>query len=147
MSIPAQQEQTRGERLVQMTVEVFRKMTPPNPPRKGKRLDTRWGVFGILAAQYFAPLLRGDPFPNSLREAWGSMDDAILFFVYGRVDGPAKSNSATYRFAGGEPEPAANSTLSDWQRKGLEQLAEMFNMEQKHAIRTRRATGRKMYAS
>ena len=120
-----------GEHLVQMATEVFRKTMPPNPPRKGKRLDSRWEVFGILAAQYFAPFLRNEPFPTSLREAWESMDDSILFFVYGRVDGLNDIELAKYRFAGNEPEPAANSTLSDWHRKGIEQLAEMVNMEQK----------------
>lgn len=120
-----------GEHLVRMTAGIFRKMMPPNPPRKGKRLDSRWEVFGILAAQYFAPLLRNEPFPTSLREAWESMDDSILFFVYGRVDGLDDIELAKYRFAGNEPEPAANSTLSDWHRKGIEQLAEMVNMEQK----------------
>jgi hypothetical protein len=106
-------------------------MMPLQPPRKGKRLDTHWGVFGILSAQYFAPLLRGNPFPSSLREAWGSMDDSILFFVYGSIDGLNEMEITKYCFAGNEPEPAANSTLSDWHRKGIEQLAEMVNMEQK----------------
>jgi len=120
-----------GEQLVQVVTDVFRKMMPPNPPRKGKRLDTRWGVFGILAAQYFAPFLRGEPFPSSLRDAWESLDNSILFFVYGRIDGLTDLERATYRFTGNEPQPSANSTLSDWQRKGIEQLAEMVNMEQK----------------
>ncbi|MBK8418005.1 DUF4012 domain-containing protein [Candidatus Villigracilis saccharophilus] len=120
-----------GEQLVQMVTDVFRKMMPPNPPRKGKRLDTRWGVFGILAAQYFAPFLRGESFPSSLRDAWESLDNSILFFVYGRIDGLTDLERATYRFTGNESQPSANSTLSDWQRKGIEQLAEMVNMEQK----------------
>ncbi len=120
-----------GEGLVQMVTETFRKMIPPNPPRQGKRLDTRWGVFGILAAQYFAPLLRGTLFPSSLRAAWDSLDDSVLYFVYGHTDGLNEPELAVYRFAGNEPEPVANSTLSDWQRKGLEQLADMVNQEQK----------------
>jgi hypothetical protein len=120
-----------GEHLVQMVTEIFRKMMPLKPPRKGKRMDTRWGVFGILSAQYFAPLLRGDPFPSSLREAWGNMDDAILFFVYGHTDGLNEIELTKYRFAGNEPEPAPNSTLSDWHRKGITQLAELVNIEQK----------------
>ena len=124
-------EKSSGEQLVQMVTGAFRKMLPLNPPRKGIRLDTRWGVFGILAAQYFAPLLRGDPFPSSLREAWDSLDASILFFVYGRVDGLTETELAKYRFAGNEPGPTANSTLSDWHRKGLEQLAEMVLLEQK----------------
>ncbi|MDO8754567.1 MAG: hypothetical protein Q7J80_11785, partial [Anaerolineales bacterium] len=120
-----------GERLVEMTMDAFRKMLPPAPPRIGKRLDTRWGAFGILAAQYFAPLALGEPFPSSLREAWNRMDRSILFFVYGRLDGLSEKEIAKYRFAGNELEPAPNSTLSDWHRMGLEQLAEMVKLEQK----------------
>lgn len=120
-----------GEELVNLVTGTFRKMRPANPPRKGKRMDTRWGVFGILAAQYFSPLLNNEPFPSSLRDAWGGIDDSILFFVFGRVDGLSEVDRAKYRFAGNEPEPAANSTLSDWQRKGLVQLAELVDMEQK----------------
>ncbi|MCJ7432322.1 MAG: DUF4012 domain-containing protein [Anaerolineales bacterium] len=110
---------------------AFRKMIPPGPPRAGKRMDTRWGTFGILAAQYFAPLALGIPFPTSLREAWESMDRSILFFACGRVDGLSEVEIARYRFAGNELEPAPNSTLSDWHRKGLEQLTEMTALELK----------------
>ncbi len=120
-----------GEGLVEMTTAAFRRMTPPGPPRDGKRLDTRWGAFGILAAQYFAPLALGEPFPSSLREAWNGLDRAILFFVYGRLDGLSEEEIAKYRFAGNEIEPAPNSTLSDWHRKGLEQLANLAELEQK----------------
>ena len=83
----------------------------------------------MLAAQYFAPLLRATPFPSSMREAWESIDNSILFFVYGHVDGLTELERATYRFAGNEPEPSANSTLSDWQRKGIQQLAELIISE------------------
>jgi hypothetical protein len=120
-----------GEYLVEMVTATFRKMVPPNPPRKGKRMDTRWGVFGILAAQYFAPLILNEPFPSSLRDAWEKLDDSILFFVYGHTDGLEENDVARYRFARNEPEPSANSTLSDWHRKGIEQLAEMVDVEQK----------------
>ncbi len=118
-----------GERLVKNVTAIFRKMLPPGPPHAGKRLDTRWGAFGILASKYFAPLLRGTPFPSSLREAWETMDASILFFVYGRVDGLSEAERALYCFAGNELEPAPNSTLSDWHRKGIGQLAEMVSTE------------------
>lgn len=120
-----------GERLVEMTTAAFRRMTPPGPPRYGKRLDTRWGAFGILAAQYFAPLELGEPFPSSLREAWNGLDRAILYFVYGRLEGMSEDETARYRLAGNEIEPAPNSTLSDWHRKGLEELADLVEHEQK----------------
>jgi hypothetical protein len=121
-----------GERLVKQVTAIFRKMRPSGPPHVRKRLDTHWGVFGILASKYFAPLLLGTPFPSSLREAWETMDDSILFFVYGNADGLSKTERALYSFAGNEPEPAPNSTLSDWHKKGISQLAEMMKMEQNH---------------
>lgn len=120
-----------GRDLAELIIGVFRNMMPPGPPRAGKRLDTRWGVFGILAAQYFAPVLLATPSPSSLREAWESIDRSILFFVYGRVDNLTESEGSLYRFTANEPEPAPNSTLSDWHRKGIEQLAEMVEMENK----------------
>lgn len=119
-----------GEALIQRVTEVFRKMIPPTPPRSGKRLDTRWGAFGLLAARYFAPLLRGMSFPSSLQEAWEGSGEAILWFVYGRVEGLTGEERNPYRLAGDELGPAPNSTLSDWHRKGLKQLAELVNSEQ-----------------
>lgn len=128
-SLPISGGENAGVQLNRLVIEVFRKMIPAGPPRAGKRMDTRWGVFGILAAQYFAPALLGKPSPASLREAWESIDNSILFFVYGRVDGLSEEQQARYRFAGNELEPAPNSTLSDWHRKGLEQLAELTVLE------------------
>jgi hypothetical protein len=132
-SLPVSNGEKAGAQLNRLVVDVFRKMIPSGPPRAGKRMDTRWGVFGILAAQYFAPALLGKPSPSSLREAWESIDASILFFVYGRVDGISEDEQARYRFAGNEFEPAPNSTLSDWHRKGLEQLAELTALEIKKA--------------
>ena len=122
-------EKAPGARLVELVTCVFRKTIPPGPPRAGKRLDTRWGAFGILAAQHFAPLLYGTPIPGSQREAWASLDRSILFFVYGRAEGLSPDELARYRFAEDESEPAPNSTLSDWHRKGMEQLSEAFLLE------------------
>ncbi len=125
----AEKSQTQGMRLVDVVTGIFRKMIPPGPPKSGKRLDTRWGSFGILAAQYFAPYLMGKPFPTSLREAWESIDPSILYFVYNRTGGVSEGELARYRFAGNEIEPAPNSTLSDWHRRGIEQLAQMVELE------------------
>jgi len=129
--ISGSKEKNSGTRLVDLITKVFRKTIPSGPPRAGKRLDTRWGAFGILAAQHFAPAILGTPIPSSLREAWESLDRSILFFVYGRMDGLSEEECARYRFAGNEIEPAPNSTLSDWHRKGVEQLAEMVMLELK----------------
>ncbi len=123
--------QTPGMHLVEVVTNVFRKMIPTSPQKAGKRLDTRWGTFGILAAQYFAPSLLGRPFPTSLREAWESIDPSILYFVYNRTEGLSEDELARYRFTGNEFEAAPNSTLSDWHRKGIEQLAEMVDLELK----------------
>src|SRR5512136_1988404 len=67
-------QKSAGQRLVQAIANLFKQMKPSTPPRQGKRLDTRWAEFGMLAAQYFSPLLYGEPSPASLREAWGSLD-------------------------------------------------------------------------
>lgn len=118
-----------GVQLVELLTKVFRNTRPSGPPRTGKRLDTRWGVFGVLAAQYFAPAILGTPSPTSLREAWESLDRSILLFTFGRFDGLSEDERALYRFAANEIAPAPNSTLSDWHRRGIEQLAELVTGE------------------
>jgi len=124
---PDAQEKSPGQRLVIAIGKLFTQMMPSTAPRHGKRLDTRWGEFGILAAQYFAPLLFGTPFPASLREAWGRIDQSILLFAYGKPeDALSKADIETYKLVGNELEVAPNSTLSDWNRKGLHRLAEMI---------------------
>jgi len=116
-----------GQRLVIALVKLFTEMMPSTPPRHGKRLDTRWGEFGILAAQYFVPILFGKPAPAALREAWGKIDQSILLFVYGKPgELLSEAEKEPYKLAGNELDVAPNSTLSDWHRKGLEQLMEMI---------------------
>lgn len=127
-----------GQRLVELSVSVFRKMIPPSPPRGGKRLDTRWGAFGILAAQYFAPLLQRSLPPSSLRDSWDSIDRSILYFV--DANGTMNDEQKTpYRFTQKELQPAPNSTLSDWHRRGIEQLATLMETE----CSTKKNTGEK----
>jgi hypothetical protein len=116
-----------GQRLVFVIARLFGQMMPANPPRRGKRLDTHWGEFGILAAQYFAPLLYGEPVPASLREAWGHIDQSILLFVYGKPEETlSEAEKEPYKLVGNELNIAPNSTLSDWHRNGLEHLIEMI---------------------
>jgi hypothetical protein len=106
---------------------------PSTPPKRGKRLDTRWGEFGILAAQYFAPIQFGAPSPASLRDAWGRIDPSILFFVYGKSpDALTHAEKEAYRLVGDEPGVAPSSTLSDWHRKGLLRLAESIQAREKY---------------
>jgi hypothetical protein len=120
-----------GVQLIQTISDLFCKMIPNLPPKHGVRLDNRWGEFGILAAQYFAPLLFNYPFPASLREAWQGIDHAILLFVFGEKKEINEDDLNRYRLIGNEPEIAPNSTISDWHRKGLEQFAQFITQYEK----------------
>lgn len=111
-----------GQRLVAALTRLFVAGKPAVPPRQGKRLDTRWGEFGLLAAQYFAPIQFGAPVPASLREAWGRIDQSILFFVFDKPDAVSPADRENYKLVADEPEIAPHSTLSDWHRKGLQRL-------------------------
>jgi hypothetical protein len=117
-----------------MAIEkVFIQMMPRTAPRRGKRLDTRWGEFGILASQYFAPLRFGTPAPTSLREAWARIDQSILYFVYGKSeDALTIEEREKYKLVGDELEVASHSTLSDWHKKGLLRLLEMIRARENY---------------
>jgi hypothetical protein len=127
VEMPELHEKSPGQQLVLSISRIFTQMMPTSAPRRGKRLDTRWGEFGMLAAEYFAPLLFGEHKPASLREAWGHIDQSILLFVYGKqAEGLTDAEKESYRLVGNEPEIAPNSTLSDWHRNGLDCLLEMI---------------------
>jgi hypothetical protein len=127
VEMPELQDKSPGQRLVLAISKVFTQMMPATAPRRGKRLDTSWGEFGMLAAEYFAPLLFGEPTPASLREAWGHIDQSILLFVYGKPGRTlSDAEKELYKLVGNEPEIAPNSTLSDWHRNSLECLFEMI---------------------
>jgi hypothetical protein len=122
-----------GEKLAIAIGKLFPQMMPSRPPRRGLRLDTQWGEFGILAAQYFAPFHFGTPTPTSFRDAWGRIDDAILHFVCQKHNGALTDEEGLrYRLLCNEREAAANSTLSDWHRKGVERLAEVILDYEQH---------------
>lgn len=121
-----------GRQLIYAVCELFWKMLPGSPPRRGKRLDTRWAEFGILAAQYFAPLQFGTPVPKNLREAWGRMDQAILLYVNENDPNIHKANASQYRLTSNEPSIAPDSTLSDWHRKGIERLADVISAHEQY---------------
>jgi hypothetical protein len=125
-----------GLQLALAVSQLFKESMPATPPnQQGKRLDTRWGEFGLLAAQYFAPFLFGTPSPASLKEAWGRIDPAILLFVNGKA-APSEEDRDRYRLVGGEMEVAPNSTISDWHRKGLERLAALLVDREGHLSRS-----------
>ena len=113
-----------GRGLLLALERIFASTIPGASPRRGKRLDTDWGEFGLLAALYFAPLKFGTAIPSSLRDAWGRIDSSILLYVFGRADGLTSDQLQTYKLVGDEADAAPNSTLSDWHRKGLQQLAQ-----------------------
>ncbi len=120
-----------GERLIITLARLFQRLRPATPPRKGKRLDSRWGEFGLLAARYFAPVIFHLPFPSSLRDAWQTIDSALLLFTFGpETERITEAQRQRYRFVSGEPEAAPYSTLSDWQRRGLERLASLIEAEE-----------------
>lgn len=116
-----------GDRLIEAVTQVFQKLQPAMPPRRGLRLDTRWGEFGLLASLYFAPFRFGTPQPATLKDAWQNIDRAILLFVFGANVDISPEDRQRYQLVGGEMEIAANSTISDWHRKGLEHLAGVLN--------------------
>jgi hypothetical protein len=115
--------QSPGRQLIQAICSEFLLMLPDRSPSRGLRLDTRWGEFGILAAQYFAPYLFDLPYPASLRDAWQGIDKAILLFVFNNQNNISEQDRNRYQLIGNEPEIAPNSTISDWHRKGLERFA------------------------
>lgn len=122
----------KGRQLLHALALIFKKLQPTAPPRRGKRLDTHWGEFGLLAAHYFAPVLHGQPGPRSLRDAWQKIDHAILLFVFGSADDVPGEERDCYKLVGDEPEVASNSTISDWHRKGLQYLAEAVYSHELH---------------
>ena len=122
-----------GQRLVLAISKLFTQMMPSTPVKRGKRLDSRWAEFGILAALYFAPLQFGAPSPASLRDAWGRIDQSILYFVYGkRRDELSDAEVEAYKLVGDELEVASISTLSDWHRKGLQRLAGLLEARESY---------------
>ncbi len=129
---PRSRQARPGQQLLHAIAGLFQDMQPPTPPRRGKRLDPRWGEFGLLAALYFTPFRHGTPFPTSLVDAWRRIDSAILYQVYGK---PAafltQEQIQRYQLVGGEVDFGSPSTLSDWHRKGVQRLAEILaNREQ-----------------
>jgi len=128
---PELSSRSPGEQLVLALKGLFHRMMPAVPPHQGKRLDARWGEFGLLAAMYFAPLEFNTPQPASLREAWGRIDQAILAYVSVDAGGAAlESELERYKLVSAEPETGPASTISDWHRRGLQRLAEIIAREE-----------------
>lgn len=124
---PALAQKNPGRQLVIAASKLFPLMMPSMPPKQGKRLDPRWGEFGLLAAQYFAPLDFGVPFPSTMRDAWGRIDESILLFVQRKEGGASDEEQTTrYSLVSGELEDGPASTISDWHRKGIWRLLDII---------------------
>ncbi len=125
---PALQEKSPGYQLVYALSQLFKELMPATPPRNGKRLDTRWGQYGTLAAQYFAPFVYGCASPKSLRDTWGSIDQSIALFVFsGQSENLADEGQlARYKMIGNDLDFTPKSTVSDWSRAGLKSLTEVL---------------------
>ncbi len=117
-----------GRQLAITISQLFRNMIPSTMPKHGKRLDTSWGQFGILASQYFAPFVYGTVPPNSLRDAGGRIDQAIRLFVFNKTDQePTDIDLHKYIIVGEEAELIPVSTLSDWHTMGIQKLTEVYS--------------------
>jgi hypothetical protein len=130
--------QKPGYQLTAAVGDLFSQMIPGAPPKRGKRLDTLWGAYGILAAQYFAPFWFGLPYPSSFRDAWGKIDEAILLFRFGkdRMETLPEEDRGRFKLIGDELEVTPLSTLSDWHKKGIEQLAGAITDREQHLKQT-----------
>lgn len=139
---PAASNLSPGYRLLAALSALFRETMPSTPPREGKRLDTHWGRFGILAALYFAPFEHGTIRPTSLLDAWGRIDQVLPMFVFEEPDYRLSTKHlALYRLFEDESEAVPTSTLSDWHVRGLEHLADaLINRERLLSARLKRTS-------
>ncbi|MBT3389225.1 MAG: DUF4012 domain-containing protein [Chloroflexi bacterium] len=124
---PAINAHSAGYQLLSALSALFRETMPGTPPRRGKRIDTRWGQFGIIGALYFAPFDFLVARPVSLLDAWGRIDEVILSYAHQQPPELLSPEAiARYRLVGDEYQAGPVSTLSDWHLRGLERLAEFL---------------------
>ncbi len=127
-----------GYLLLEALADLFKDMLPSTPPRRGKRLDTAWGQFGVLGAMYFAEIEFGFPAADSLRDAWGKIDNVISLYVRQKLgEGISQLEEEKYYLLNDEKEITPTSTLSDWHAKGLERFAKMLYAKERHLSSTR----------
>jgi len=124
---PELMEVSPGRRLILAIAKLFSRIIPETPPRHGKRLDLRWGEFGLLAARYFAPIIYETPYPLSLQHSWKHIDQSILLFVYGKPEEAlSEVEKEPYRLVWKELSIAPENILIDWHNKGMERLIEII---------------------
>ncbi len=134
---PCLRKESPGQQLISALGDLFLRIMPSTPPRRGKRLDTHWGAFGILAARYFAPLKFGTPVPNTLRDAWGRIDPAVLYCVYGRpMEALTEEEIKLYQVVGADLDYASASTISDWHKMGLQRFIAYITEREQFLFRT-----------
>ncbi|MBX3048640.1 MAG: DUF4012 domain-containing protein [Anaerolineales bacterium] len=127
-----------GYFLLRAMAELFKDMLPSTPPRRGKRLDTAWGQFGVLGAMYFAEIEFGFPAADSLRDSWGKIDNVISLYVRQKFgEGISPTEEEKYYLLSDEKEITPTSTLSDWHAKGLERFVKMLYAKERHLSSTR----------
>jgi hypothetical protein len=121
---PAMETKSPGYQLLAALSDLFRAKMPAAAPRQGKRIDSQWGEFGILAALYFAPFQFATVRPDTLLDAWGRIDEVVALFVFGQDQEDVSADEIErYRLIADEEQAAPTSTLSDWHVRGLERLA------------------------
>jgi hypothetical protein len=129
---PEFRQKSAGVQLLAALSATFVATMPRTPPKRGKRLDTQWGEFGILGALYFAPFEFGTVRPDRLVDAWGRIDEVILQFQFGdHNESLSPAERERYSLVGNEVVAAPTSTISDWHIRGLERLAQAFLASEK----------------
>ncbi len=134
---PQLQHARPGGQLVTALADLFPQMMPSTPPRRGKRLDPRWGSSACWRRCTLRPSTTARPIPATLLDAWGRIDEAILYFVYGKPAGELGAEEVEkYRLVGDDLEYGSASTLSDWHRKGLQRFTEIILDQERYLSRT-----------
>lgn len=119
---PALKNVSPGLQLLITITKFFTAMMPSTAPRRSQPFDARWGEFGVLAAQYFAPLIFGLPAPASLDESRKYVNQGILSFVLDRAK-ISEEEKNNYELMGGAL-ASAGDMFNNWHEKGLRRLTE-----------------------
>lgn len=127
---PQLKNKTPGQRLAIAIVGYFMQTKPASAPNRA--LDAEWGVFGALAARYFAPLMFGSPVPASDEATWRQIDAGISSFVFGKSAPPAEQN--LYKLIGDRP--FDRGALDKWLARGLAQLADRLEARENYLSET-----------
>jgi hypothetical protein len=121
---PHLQTKSAGQQLVIAIASQFTRMMPSTPPQGSA--DSHWGAFGVLAAQYFAPLVFGSPAPKNLQDSQRYVNESILLFAFGKQSKTLSSKEKeTYKLIGAHS--SLNGKMDEWHEKGVKRLAEILS--------------------